>query len=65
MPEMVAILNAKRPRGPETINLHSDGFDICFDYDSFSKQIYCGYVPWSINKNGEIRLGYVNGIQRE
>ena len=33
---MVAELNAKIPTGPKTINLHSDGFDTRFDYDSFS-----------------------------
>ena len=27
--EMVAELNAKIPTGPKTINLHSNGFDIC------------------------------------
>ena len=35
MPEMVAELNAKIPTGPNTINFHSDGFYIRFDYDSF------------------------------
>ena len=38
MPEMVYELNAKIPIGPNTINLHSDGFDIRFDYDSFSNK---------------------------
>ena len=38
MPEMVTKLNAKIPTGPDTINLHSDGFDIRFDYDSFSNK---------------------------
>ena len=38
MSEMVAEVNAKIPKGPKTINLHSDGFDICFDYDSFSNK---------------------------
>ena len=38
MPEMVAKLNAKIPRGPNTINLHSNGFDIRFDYASFSNK---------------------------
>ena len=32
---MVAELNAKIPTGPNNINLHSDGFDVRFDYDSF------------------------------
>ena len=36
MPEMVAALNAKIPAEPKTINLHLDGYDIRFDYDSFS-----------------------------
>ena len=35
VPEMVAELNAKIPRGPNIINLHSDDFDIRFHYDSF------------------------------
>ena len=38
MPEMVAKLNAKIPTGPKTINLHSDGFCVRFDYDSFSNK---------------------------
>ena len=38
MPEMVAELNAKIPAEPKTINLHSDGFDIRFDFDSFSNK---------------------------
>ena len=38
VPEMVAELNAKIPAEPKTINLHSDGFDIGFDYDSFSNK---------------------------
>ena len=37
MHEIVAELKAKIPGEPKTINLHSDGFDICFDYHSFSK----------------------------
>ena len=32
MSEKVAELNAKIPIEPNTINLHSDGFNICFDY---------------------------------
>ena len=36
--EMVAELNAKIPAEPKTINLHSDGFDIRFDHDSFSNK---------------------------
>ena len=35
---MVPELNAKIPTGPNTINLNSDGFNICFDYDSFSSK---------------------------
>ena len=35
---MVAELNAKIPTGPNTINLHSDGFNVHFDYDSFSNK---------------------------
>ena len=35
---MVAELNAKIPAEPKTIDLHSDGLDIRFDYDSFSKK---------------------------
>ena len=33
IPEMVLELNAKIPAEFKTINLHSDGFDNCFDYD--------------------------------
>ena len=36
MPEMVAKLDAEIPAEPNTIDLHSNGFDICFDYDPFS-----------------------------
>ena len=64
MPEMVAELNAKTPTGPKTISLHSDGFDIRFDYDSFSNKSILT-VSRGMNKNGGIRLGYANGIQRE
>ena len=35
---MVAELNAKIPTGTNTINFHSDGFEIRFDYDSFSNK---------------------------
>ena len=38
MPEMVAELNAKMPAEPKNINLHLDGFDIRFDYHSFSNK---------------------------
>ena len=38
MSGMVAELNAKTPTKPNIINLHSDGFDIRFDYDSFSSK---------------------------
>ena len=38
MPEMVAELNAKIPAEPKTVNLHLDGFDINFHYDSFSSK---------------------------
>ena len=38
MPEMLAELNAKIPAECRTINLYSDGFNICFDYDSFSNK---------------------------
>ena len=34
--EIIAELNAKMPAEPKNINLHLDGFDICFNYDSFS-----------------------------
>ena len=40
MPEMVAELNAKIPTGPNTLNLHSDGFNICFIYNSFSNKTF-------------------------
>ena len=37
MSEMVAKLNAKIPAEPRTIiNLHSDDFDVSFDYEFFS-----------------------------
>ena len=35
---MAAELNAKIPTGPNTINLYSDGFNVHFDYDSFSNK---------------------------
>ena len=35
---MVAELNAKIPTGANTINSHSDGFNVHFDYDSFSNK---------------------------
>ena len=38
MLEMVAELNAKIPTGPDTINLHSNGFHIRFDYDPLSNR---------------------------
>ena len=38
MPEIISELNAKIPPEPKTINLHSDGFNIRFDYDSFSNK---------------------------
>ena len=38
MSEMVTELNAKTPTGPNTMNLHSDVFDIRFDYDYFSNK---------------------------
>ena len=38
MPEMVAEPNTKIPTGPNAINLHPDGFDICFLYDFFSRK---------------------------
>ena len=38
MPKMVAQLTAKIPAEPKIINLHSDGFDFRFDYDSFSNK---------------------------
>ena len=38
MPEMVAELNENIPAELKTINLHSDGFDIRFDYDSISNK---------------------------
>ena len=36
--EMTAELNAKIPAEPKNINLHLDGFDIRFDYYSFSNK---------------------------
>ena len=38
MSGIVAKLNAKTPTKPKIINLHLDGFDIRFDYDSFSSK---------------------------
>ena len=38
MSGMVAELNAKTPTKPKIIDLHSDGFDIRFDYDSFFEE---------------------------
>ena len=64
MPDMVAEMNTKMPAEPKTINSHSNGFDIRFDYDSFSSNSIVT-ISWSINKSGEIGLGYVIGIQGE
>ena len=62
MPEMVYELNAKIPIGPNTIILHSDGFDIRFDYDSFSnKSIMTMSHGVSIKMGGSdlaMRLGF-------
>ena len=38
MSGMVAELNAKTPTIPKIINLHLDGFDVLFDYNSFSSK---------------------------
>ena len=38
MPEMIVELNAKVLAEPNYINLHLDGFDVCFDYDYFSNK---------------------------
>ena len=65
MPEMVAVLNAKLSTGPNIVNLHLDGFDICFDYDSFSNKTIVTMSHGVSKKNGGIRLGYASGIQRE
>ena len=63
MPEMVAKLNAKMPTEPKTINLDSNGFDICFNYDSFSnKSILTMYHGVSIKIEGShlaVRLGLI------
>ena len=64
MPEMVSELNSEIPAGSKTINLHSDSFNIRFDYDSFSNKSMVN-MSHGLSKNGGIRLGYANGIQRE
>ena len=38
MSEIVAELNVKIPAEPKDINLHLDGYDIRFDYDSLSNK---------------------------
>ena len=38
IPEMIVELNAKVLAEPNYINLHLDGFDVCFDYDYFSNK---------------------------
>ena len=62
MSEMIAELNAKIPTRPNTIYLHSDGFDIRFDYDSFSnKSIMTMSHGVSIKMGGSdlaMRLGF-------
>ena len=35
---MIVELNAKVLAEPNYINLHLDGFDVCFDYDYFSNK---------------------------
>ena len=58
----VAKLNAKIPAEPRTINLRSDDFDICFDYDFFSnKSIVTMSHGISIKLEGSslrVRLGF-------
>ena len=54
--ELVVELNAMIPAEPKTINLYLDGFDIRFDYDSFSNK--------SIVTTFYGVLDYVSGIQR-
>ena len=62
MSEMVAELNAKIPTGLKAISLHSDGFDIRFDYDSFSnKSIVTMSQGVSIKMEGSdlaMRMGF-------
>ena len=62
MSEMVAELNAKIPTAPNTINLYSDGFNVHFDYDSFSnKSIVAMSHGVSIKTEGSdlaMRMGF-------
>ena len=44
MPEMFAEPNTKIPAGPNAINLHSDGFDICFLCDFFPERLLWLYL---------------------
>ena len=67
MHEMVAELNTKIPAELKTINLHSDGFQIRFDYDSFySKSIVTLPHGVSIKKKGSdlaMRLGFKENLR--
>ena len=67
---MVAEVNTKITAEPKTINLHLDGFDIHFDYDSFSnKSFVTASHEVSIKMEGSdltMRLGFKeNEILRE
>ena len=61
MPEIVAELNAKIPVEPKTINLHTDGFGICFYYDSFSSESIMTMSHGVSKING---FGYAIEIER-
>ena len=51
---MVAELNTKVPAEPKTINLHSDGFDIRFDYDSLSNKSIVSIMPHGVSIKMEV-----------
>ena len=56
--EIIAELNAKMPAEPKNINLHLDGFDICFNYDSFSSNCISHGVSWIIPVYGKYETIY-------
>ena len=63
MPEMVAELNTKIPTEPKTINLHSDDFDIRFDYDYLSNKAIVSIMSHGVSIKMEVsdlamRLGF-------
>ena len=64
MLEMVSELNSEIPAGTKTINLHSDSFNIVLIMILFPTSLWW-ICLMDYQKNGGVRLGYANEIQRE